>query len=139
MTTTRLFTAIASMILIMTSATTVGARDLDKNIPALDASAIVTPPAFPGGEESMMSSIIDNLTTFHLSAGEASADVMVSCTVSREGKVEGVRVEGEASPRMTARVKKAVERLPRFEPASVSGRAVDYNINFPLLISSSEE
>ncbi len=136
--TTRLFTAIASMILIMTASTAV-ARDLDKNIPALDASAIVTPPAFPGGEESMMSSIIDNLTTFHLSAGEASADVMVSCTVSRDGKVESVKVEGEASPRMSARVKKAVERLPRFEPASISGRAVDYHLNFPLLISSTEE
>ncbi len=126
------------MILIMTASTAV-ARDLDKNIPALDASAIVTPPAFPGGEESMMSSIIDNLTTFHLSAGEASADVMVSCTVSRDGKVESVKVEGEASPRMSARVKKAVERLPRFEPASISGRAVDYHLNFPLLISSTEE
>ncbi len=138
MTASRLFTAFASIILMMT-ASTVSARDLDKNIPAIDASAIVTPPSFPGGEESMMATIIDNLTTHHLSAGEARADVTVKFTVGRDGTVGSVIVEGDASPRMTARVKKAVEHLPRFTPAAVSGRNVDYDVNLPLIISSIEE
>lgn len=137
MTTARIYSLVMIMIASLTAG--VSAKSLAERQSDYIAGQVDTMPAFPGGEDDMMLFIVDNLSLDFFGPGRMVSDVMVECTVGRDGSIRQVEILNADSPEIARELRRVIESLPRFYPATIEGEAVACRYEIPMTIMCSDD
>ncbi len=90
-------------------------------------------PAFPGGEEVMISWIGSNIKYPAEAVKEKiSGLVMVSFTVSSTGKVQNVKAVRSVSPALDAEAVRVIKSMPDWKPGRQGGKPIDVEFSVPV-------
>lgn len=108
-----------------------------KNVPKDDTFVIVEEmPQFPGGNEAMMSWIMNNIKY----PAEAVRDkitgmVIVAFIVDKNGKVRDVKVDRSVSQSIDAEAIRVISSMPDWQPGKQKGKPVDVQYKVPVRFS----
>jgi TonB family protein len=90
-------------------------------------------PQFPGGEEAMMSWIVNNVRyPSEAIAQKISGLVYVSFTVGATGKVSNVKIDKSVHPLLDAEALRVIGSMPYWKPGRQHGRPVDVGFSVPV-------
>lgn len=91
------------------------------------------PPSFPGGINKLTEYFRTNLRyPKSAKASRLEGKVFVTFIVSEQGAIEEVRVLKAVDPDLDAEAVRVIQRMPTWEPARQSGRAVACRYNIPV-------
>lgn len=91
------------------------------------------PPKFPGGEDSLLKFIRQNLKYPTLARRESiEGTVYVMFTVSMDGSVTAVELYRAVSPQLDAEAIRVVKLMPAWTPRKLEGECTSYNLVLPV-------
>ena len=98
----------------------------------LDISEV--PPEFPGGTDSLMRYIFDNLK-YPVTAQENSIQGRVICQfiVTDEGAVDSVKVVRGVSPELDQEAMRVIKAMPKWKPGVQDGQNVSVRFTMPIV------
>lgn len=100
-------------------------------------SYVDKPAAFPGGEEKLMEWIHANMKiTPEMAESDVIGRVIINFIVKADGSIGEVEVVRSLHPDYDEEAVRVVKSLPKFTPATVNDKAVDYNytLSIPFML-----
>ena len=89
---------------------------------------------FPGGEKAFFNFLARNVK-YPTLALEASKQGRVAClvTIGVDGTIKEVEITKSVDPALDAEVIRVIKKTPKWEPAQLAGKAVEYKIPLSFL------
>lgn len=90
-------------------------------------------PQFPGGEQSLYKYVADNIRYLEQAiSAEQQGTVYVTFVIRKDGSVSDVSVKKQIGFKMDEEAIRVVKSMPRWKPAKLNGRPVNYVYRVPI-------
>ncbi|GGK59315.1 TonB family protein [Rufibacter glacialis] len=97
--------------------------------------AVQQMPEFPGGQAAMFKFLAENFKIPAQAKAEGTnGSIVVSCVITKEGRVTRVKVEKGLSPSLDQEAIRATSAMPNWEPGIQNGKAVAVKVTTPYRI-----
>lgn len=95
--------------------------------------SIEVKPIFPGGDKALYKLISESIFNEEDVAGK----LIVNFEIDKEGKAGNTKIIRKLDPSIDKQIGKIIERLPKFTPAQIDGKAVKSNYIITIIFESS--
>lgn len=98
-------------------------------VPYVDKAA-----AFPGGDQKLTEWIYANLRiTDEMAESDVTGRVIVNFIVKADGSIGDVEIVNSLHPDYDEEAVRLVKSMPKFTPATIDGKPVDYEYTLPII------